>query len=90
MKTIIKNEDIQKPSIPASFSVLLSELRSLGLNIETLNRNNQAVDIINQKNTSETNRNTTFAEKPSTDEKLTEIFAGQEKNPPKFEEGQEK
>ncbi|PIZ27992.1 hypothetical protein COY43_02930, partial [Candidatus Berkelbacteria bacterium CG_4_10_14_0_8_um_filter_35_9_33_8] len=85
-----KNENIQKPSIPASFSVLLSELRSLGLNIETLNRNNQPVNIINQKNITDTNRNTIYTEKPSLDEKLTEIFAEQEKNPPKFEEKEEK
>ncbi|PIS08567.1 DNA-directed RNA polymerase subunit beta [Candidatus Berkelbacteria bacterium CG10_big_fil_rev_8_21_14_0_10_33_10] len=89
-ESIIKNENIQKPSIPASFSVLLSELRSLGLNIETLNRNNQPVNIINQKNITDTNRNTIYTEKPSLDEKLTEIFAEQEKNPPKFEEKEEK
>jgi len=33
-ESIIKNEPIQKPSIPASFLVLVRELQSLGLNIE--------------------------------------------------------
>lgn len=33
-ESIIKNEQIQKPSIPASFYVLIRELQSLGLNIE--------------------------------------------------------
>lgn len=33
-ESIIKGEEIQKPSIPASFYVLVRELQSLGLNIE--------------------------------------------------------
>ncbi len=35
-EAIIKGEDIQKPSIPASFYVLVRELQSLGLNIELI------------------------------------------------------
>ncbi|MBP6930156.1 DNA-directed RNA polymerase subunit beta [Patescibacteria group bacterium] len=35
-ESIIKNEPIQKPSIPASFMVLVRELQSLGLNVEML------------------------------------------------------
>ena len=31
---IIRGEEIKKPSIPASFNVLVSELKSLGLNVE--------------------------------------------------------
>ncbi len=33
-ESIIRGNDIQKPNIPASFNVLVSELKSLGLNIE--------------------------------------------------------
>ncbi len=35
-EAIIKGEPIQKPSIPASFYVLVKELQSLGLNVEML------------------------------------------------------
>lgn len=35
-EAIIKDEPIQKPSIPASFMVLVRELQSLGLNVEML------------------------------------------------------
>src|SRR5688572_31025651 len=35
-EAIIKGEEIQKPSIPASFYVLVRELQSLGLNIELI------------------------------------------------------
>jgi len=35
-EAIIKGEQIQKPSIPASFFVLVKELQSLGLNVEML------------------------------------------------------
>ncbi len=35
-ESIIKGEEIQKPSIPASFYVLVRELQSLGLNIELI------------------------------------------------------
>jgi DNA-directed RNA polymerase subunit beta len=33
-ESILKGEDIKEPSLPASFSLLISELKSLGLNIE--------------------------------------------------------
>ncbi len=37
-EAIIKGEEIQKPSIPASFYVLVRELQSLGLNIELVTK----------------------------------------------------
>ena len=33
-ESIIKGEDIKKPNVPESFNVLVSELKSLGLNVE--------------------------------------------------------
>ena len=33
-ESIIKGETIKKPNIPESFNVLVSELKSLGLNVE--------------------------------------------------------
>jgi len=35
-ESIIKGEKIKSPNIPASFNVLLSELKSLGLNVELI------------------------------------------------------
>lgn len=35
-ESIIRGEKIKKPNIPASFNVLLSELKALGFNIETI------------------------------------------------------
>ncbi|MBU4348264.1 DNA-directed RNA polymerase subunit beta [Patescibacteria group bacterium] len=39
-ESIIKGEKIKSPNIPASFKVLLSELKSLGLNVELINNEN--------------------------------------------------
>jgi DNA-directed RNA polymerase subunit beta len=39
-ESIIKGEKIKSPNIPASFNVLLSELKSLGLNVELLRQDN--------------------------------------------------
>ena len=33
-ESIIKGEPIKKPNVPESFNVLISELKSLGLNVE--------------------------------------------------------
>jgi DNA-directed RNA polymerase subunit beta len=38
-ESIIKNEQIQKPNVPESFNVLVSELKSLGLNVEMNEKN---------------------------------------------------
>lgn len=43
-EAIIKDEPIQKPSIPASFYVLMRELQSLGLNIELVAPDGRAVE----------------------------------------------
>ena len=39
---IIRGEEIKKPSLPASFNVLVSELKSLGLSVELVERAPQA------------------------------------------------
>jgi DNA-directed RNA polymerase subunit beta len=41
-EAIIRGEKIKKPSIPASFNVLVNELKSLGLNIELIKKKEQA------------------------------------------------
>jgi len=35
---IIRGEEIKKPNIPASFNVLVNELKSLGLNVELVEK----------------------------------------------------
>jgi len=40
-ESIIKGEKIKSPNIPASFNVLLSELKSLGLNVELLRHDDE-------------------------------------------------
>ncbi len=37
-ESILKGEDIREPNVPASFSLLISELKSLGMNIEVKER----------------------------------------------------
>lgn len=97
-EAIIKGEEIQKPSIPASFYVLMRELQSLGLNVEILNEDEkkQAIKAIKEdrslsKTTGKTKPAPIAAEKPveaaasePTDEdtKLTEIYTTQEAQPP--------
>ncbi|MDO8443189.1 MAG: DNA-directed RNA polymerase subunit beta, partial [bacterium] len=43
-ESIIKGEKIKSPNIPASFNVLLSELKSLGLNVELLREGDENYD----------------------------------------------
>lgn len=40
-ESIIKGEKIKKPNIPASFNVLMNELKALGLNVELINQNSR-------------------------------------------------
>ncbi|MEK7183941.1 MAG: DNA-directed RNA polymerase subunit beta [Patescibacteria group bacterium] len=43
-ESIIRGEEIHKPSIPASFYVLIRELQSLGLNIELISQDGTRID----------------------------------------------
>src|SRR5450759_904915 len=44
-EAIVKGEDIQPPRVPESFKVLIKELRSLGLNAEILDPNDQEIEL---------------------------------------------
>ena len=46
---IIRGEEIKKPSLPASFNVLLNELRSLGLTVELVEKPISQVEVISEK-----------------------------------------
>jgi len=44
-EAIVKGEEIQPPRVPESFKVLIKELRSLGLNAEILDPNDQEIEL---------------------------------------------
>ena len=46
---IIRGEEIKKPNIPASFNVLVSELKSLGLNVELVEKPRSLVEAASEK-----------------------------------------
>ncbi len=48
-ESIIRGEPIRSPNIPASFNVLVSELKALGLNVELLDERGQAIDRSSNK-----------------------------------------
>jgi len=83
-ESIINNQPILKPSIPASFNVLVRELQSLTLNVEMLkNGKRAAVTPVAERKTQRPYQTVPNpVEKPSEDEIVTEIFANQEENPP--------
>ena len=44
-EAIVKGEEIQPPRVPESFKVLIKELRSLGLNAEILDQNEEEIQL---------------------------------------------
>ncbi|MGI6103145.1 MAG: DNA-directed RNA polymerase subunit beta [Patescibacteria group bacterium] len=85
-ESIIRSEEIQRPSIPASFYVLIRELQSLGLDIELVTNSGELVDpsIHGGKKPAPVPAEGT-EETPSdeqSDIEATEFLAGQEENPP--------
>jgi DNA-directed RNA polymerase subunit beta len=44
-EAIVKGEEIQAPRVPESFKVLIKELRSLGLNAEILDQNDEEIPL---------------------------------------------
>src|SRR2546427_6727454 len=45
-EAIVKGENIMEPGVPESFKVLVKELQSLGINVEVLNEDEQAVQFV--------------------------------------------
>jgi DNA-directed RNA polymerase subunit beta len=89
-ESIIRNEPIEKPSVPASFNVLVRELQGLALSPEMIGGKVEIPeddikprplprreDILPKPVKEEE-----VKEKDDEDRELTEIFAGQEENPP--------
>lgn len=90
-EAIIKGEPIQKPSIPASFYVLMRELQSLGLNIELLSSKGEVVVaegepksmVVAQPAEEEVEDMVEEREvEDDEDRATTELLANQEVNPP--------
>lgn len=87
-EAIIKGEQIQKPSIPASFYVLMRELQSLGLNVELLAQNGGVIAapiderpaVVPLPEPAEKAEEAEVTD--DEDAAITEIFSGQEENPP--------
>ncbi|MBI3260805.1 DNA-directed RNA polymerase subunit beta, partial [Candidatus Berkelbacteria bacterium] len=73
-ESIIKGEQIQKPSTPASFMVLMRELQSLGLNVDMLRRGETVADPTMPKTTVKP-----ITKSHNLDEEITEILTTQEK-----------
>lgn len=91
-EAIIRGEDIQKPSIPASFNVLIREMQSLGLDVELITPDG-AIDPSEKKtplqtkpssarNIQEDNDDEISNESQDEDREVTEIYASHEENPP--------
>jgi DNA-directed RNA polymerase subunit beta len=92
-EAIIKGEAIQKPSIPASFYVLMRELQSLGLNIELITSTGEIVPAESEPRLNkvlpvaagedeEENEGEEVVVDEEEDAAVTELFSGQEENPP--------
>jgi DNA-directed RNA polymerase subunit beta len=47
-ESIIKNEDVQSPSIPEACKVLFMELRAMGFAVELLNEEEEKISIIGE------------------------------------------
>ena len=44
-ESIVKGENITKPSVPESFRVLMKELQSLGLDVKIMDEQNNEIDM---------------------------------------------
>ena len=44
-EAIVKGQNVPKPGIPESFKVMMKELQSLGLDVQVLDQNGEAVDL---------------------------------------------
>jgi len=80
-EAIIKGQEIQKPSIPASFNVLVRELQSLGLNITPI-EGEKVQKILEKPKIQAKIVKIAPASVADEDKAITEILAGQEENPP--------
>jgi DNA-directed RNA polymerase subunit beta len=98
-EAVIRGEEIEKPSVPASFNVLVRELQGLGLSPKFISHGeeinlNQIEDkspaVSGEKKIKSEAENLPAdegekEEESEIDRELTEIYAGHEENPPQEE-----
>jgi DNA-directed RNA polymerase subunit beta len=88
-EAIIRGEEIEKPSVPASFNVLVRELQGLGLSVDMINEHGEELSEENQKKVTKMEDIKPDLvdgnEEEEKDKEVTEIFANQEENPPEEE-----
>jgi DNA-directed RNA polymerase subunit beta len=86
-ESIIRGEEIEKPSVPASFNVLVRELQGLGLSVDLINEQGEEISEEDKKEVTrmEDIKPDASSDEETKDKEVTEIFANQEENPPKEE-----
>jgi len=88
-ESIIRGEEIERPSVPASFNVLVRELQGLGLSVDMINQKGEEVEGHSEEKKITKMEDIKPDEKVSEEEKkdkeVTEIYTNQEKNPPQEE-----
>lgn len=95
-ESIIRGEEIEKPSVPASFNVLVREMQSLGLSVEMIDSTSGVTQLVGEADKSKivepklTDEDLVEEEvhdevEEVEDKELTEIYSGQEETPPEQE-----
>ncbi len=86
-ESIIRGEEIERPSVPASFNVLVRELQGLGLSVDLINEQGEEISEEDKKEVTrmEDIKPDASSDEETKDKEVTEIFANQEENPPKEE-----
>lgn len=91
-ESIIRGEEIERPSVPASFNVLVRELQGLGLAVDMINAKGAEISedskekkVTKMEDIQPDDKNQNKNEENVKDAEVTEIFTNQEKNPPKEE-----
>ncbi len=86
-EAIIRGEEIEKPSVPASFNVLVRELQGLGLSVDMIS--NHPENIANEDDEKTVTKMEDIepdvkddGSEEQKDKEVTEIFTNQEENPP--------
>lgn len=84
-ESIIRGEEIERPSVPASFNVLVRELQGLGLSVDLINEQGEEISEEDKKEVTkmEDIKPDASSDEETKDKEVTEIFANQEENPPK-------
>uniref|UniRef100_A0A7C4R2V5 DNA-directed RNA polymerase subunit beta n=1 Tax=candidate division CPR3 bacterium TaxID=2268181 RepID=A0A7C4R2V5_UNCC3 len=72
-ESIIKKEEIRKPSIPESFNVLVKELEGLSLSVDLIKRGEEGLELIDAENLIQTEDDSISDESDFTEEMVIEM-----------------